>query len=487
MAIGVAMTHWVRSVPGQRVVTNAAACLTRCKAAIQAISFTKACAADDAAAFRSRQIGLSIGTSLAARGLSAITVLISVPLTLNYLGAERFGLWAVIASISALLSFTDFGIGNNVITGTAILQGQSRYEELRRLIAHSMVALLGLGVLIVVLFAVATPFIDLVDLFNLRNTEYASEAWQTSWLVVACIAVAGPARLGMKVLTGLQEAWLVNIIGFFGSISSLVSMILAARFQAGLPILVLSLIFVPLFIDSLASVILFSLRPRLRPDFSSVDKRSLSAVTGAGSGFLILQLSNAVLTQANGLIIARVMDASAVSEFVIPERLFNVAGILPALLLAPLWPAYGDAFARRDYAWIKKVFFSSVFSITIICLACCTPIVLFNREIMNLWLVNFNNVPLDLLIGFSIWKILEGVGMCISILINGHGKLKSQIFAAISVCIISIPLRIFLIKQIGVQGAIWGLIFPYLFIAIPVTLFTALNIISRQRDGVECL
>src|ERR1700685_3295376 len=41
--------------------------------------------------------------------VTVLTSLISVPLTLHYLGVERYGLWMTISSLIACLSFADLG------------------------------------------------------------------------------------------------------------------------------------------------------------------------------------------------------------------------------------------------------------------------------------------------------------------------------------------------------------------------------------------
>jgi hypothetical protein len=38
-------------------------------------------------------------------------MLISIPLTLNYLGVERFGVWMTLTSFTTLAAFMDFGLG----------------------------------------------------------------------------------------------------------------------------------------------------------------------------------------------------------------------------------------------------------------------------------------------------------------------------------------------------------------------------------------
>ena len=58
-------------------------------------------------------------SSVAAKGLTGVISLLSIPLTLGYLGADRFGLWMTIASLQAIFAFADFGLGNGVLNTVA--------------------------------------------------------------------------------------------------------------------------------------------------------------------------------------------------------------------------------------------------------------------------------------------------------------------------------------------------------------------------------
>ena len=59
---------------------------------------------------RHRRIVLSALASAGARAISIAAALISVPLTLHYLGAERYGMWMIMSSFVAILGFADLGI-----------------------------------------------------------------------------------------------------------------------------------------------------------------------------------------------------------------------------------------------------------------------------------------------------------------------------------------------------------------------------------------
>src|SRR3982751_421810 len=64
---------------------------------------------------RYRRAALAVLASVAARGVSILTLLLTVPLTVGYLGEERYGLWMAVTSFLGFLVFADLGIGNGLI------------------------------------------------------------------------------------------------------------------------------------------------------------------------------------------------------------------------------------------------------------------------------------------------------------------------------------------------------------------------------------
>src|SRR6516225_8522455 len=64
---------------------------------------------------RYRRAALTAVASGAAKGMAVLTALITVPLTVGYLGMERYGLWMTISSVIAMLAFADLGLGNGLM------------------------------------------------------------------------------------------------------------------------------------------------------------------------------------------------------------------------------------------------------------------------------------------------------------------------------------------------------------------------------------
>jgi O-antigen/teichoic acid export membrane protein len=58
-------------------------------------------------------------TTILSRGLSVCLIVLGVHLAAGYLGATRFGVWATFASMTAMLSLLDLGVGNALVNRVA--------------------------------------------------------------------------------------------------------------------------------------------------------------------------------------------------------------------------------------------------------------------------------------------------------------------------------------------------------------------------------
>lgn len=64
---------------------------------------------------RYRRASMTASTSYLAKGLTVLMSFVSVPLTVHYLGAERYGVWLTISSLLLWMALTDFGLAGNAL------------------------------------------------------------------------------------------------------------------------------------------------------------------------------------------------------------------------------------------------------------------------------------------------------------------------------------------------------------------------------------
>ena len=95
-----------------------------------------------------------------ARLVSLGTSIVTVRLTFNYLGAERYGMWMTISSFVMMLAFADFGMSNGLVNLVADALGREDRETARRAASSAFWMLSGVAAIFSLLAFTAYPFIN---------------------------------------------------------------------------------------------------------------------------------------------------------------------------------------------------------------------------------------------------------------------------------------------------------------------------------------
>jgi len=168
-------------------------------------------------------------------------MLVVVPLTLGYLGSERYGLWMTISSVSLMLAFADFGIGNGVLNVTADAYGSDN-RKLGREAASSGFFLLSLiAVVLIAVFAVSYTFLPWPRIFNVTSADAVREAGPATAVFVLVWALNLPLDVVQRIQLGYQRGFINYAWQAAGSCLALIGAVAAIKTSAGLPWLVLAL------------------------------------------------------------------------------------------------------------------------------------------------------------------------------------------------------------------------------------------------------
>ena len=422
---------------------------------------------------RYRRIGISAIASASVQAISLLTSLITVPLTLNYLGIERYGLWVVISSTVAMLNFADLGLGNGLINGISDANGKNDNELAHRYVSNAFYMLASIALAIGVIFVIFFSKISWSWLLNISSPEAINEAGPAIAVFIVCFLVNLPLGVIQRIQTGYQEGFYNSFWQAFGNILALGSVLLAIYFKAKLPWLVFAMTGVPILATVVNGIILFRFRrPWLLPKIKSISFLAAQRILKSGFLFFILQLAGTLGFQSDNLVISHFLGASFVPQYSIPMKLFMVIPILLSFALSPLWPAYGEAYARHDVDWIKKTFIRSVKLSLSANVVFAILLIVFAPFIIHLWTGSDVAPPFNLLLGLGIWTVLNSLGAPIAMLLNGTNVIGLQVICASLMGISNPLLSIYLVQRIGVAGPIYGTVITWtLFELIPLSIY----------------
>src|ERR1700744_6822130 len=109
---------------------------------------------------RYRRGGITASSSFITKALNVAISFLSVPLTVHYLGAERYGVWLTISSLLTWMSMTDFGLaGNALVNVLADAVGREHRGAAQQYTSSAFWALSGISVISGIVSVVAFPYI----------------------------------------------------------------------------------------------------------------------------------------------------------------------------------------------------------------------------------------------------------------------------------------------------------------------------------------
>ncbi len=423
---------------------------------------------------RYRRAALTGIAAFGARGFSIAVSLIAVPLALGYLGRERYGLWMTISSVLTMLTFSDLGVGNGLLNALTKARGRQDQNEAARYVSSGFFALLGIAAVLGLMFAAVYHAIPWAWLFNVRASPMvATEAGPAAAVFVGCLLAAFPLGVVQRIRMAYQEGFVDSVWSAAGTVAALMALLLVVRMELGLPWLVLSIAGTPILFLGMNGLAAFLGKWRqLVPRISMVSREATRTVMATGGLFFVLQIAGAVAYQSDSLIVAQILGAAAVTDYSVPMKLFLIVPTLMGLILAPLWPAYGEAAARGDMDWVRVTLRRSLRLVYLIALPALLALALLAKWILNWWVGDAVHPSDALIIGGAVWAFLACLGGALAMFLNGVGILRFQALCATLMMIANIGLSIFLTQRIGVAGVVWGSVVSWtVFVLIPIGVY----------------
>ncbi|MGC1781923.1 MAG: oligosaccharide flippase family protein [Acidobacteriaceae bacterium] len=407
--------------------------------------------------------GITSGVSRAVRiGVALITV----PLTLHYLGNERFGLWMTISSVLAMAGFADFGIGNGVLNTVSTAFGKDDWDGIRQAISSGIAVLTVIGALLLVFFFSIYRFVDWGNLFRATTVTARAEAGPAMLVFVVCFALNIPLDVVQRTQLGLQQGFLTNLWEIFSSVLILIGIVAVVHFRLSLAALVVAFAGAPVLGTWLNAAFFFGFSRRdLLPKWNLVSRQVIEKIASLGGLFFVLQLVAAVSYSADNFIIARILGVADVTIFSIPQRMFAVIATIVTMLMMPLWPAYGEAISRGDVHWVRQTLARTLLGVFAFTTVVSAAMLVFSNKLLLWWVGPSIHPPFLLMVGLAVWAVLSNCGNTLAMFLNGAGIVKFQVVVACVFGIGCLLAKIVLTRHYGIAGVPWATVITYAVLA----------------------
>lgn len=403
------------------------------------------------------------------RTISVVGTVATVPLVVRELGNIKYGALVLITQLSTLLIFADLGLGNGLVTALSRALAMGEQERARSLISSTWFLLVGVAVSGGVLFAIFMWWVPWGRVLGIGGVGQG-EVTDAVFVFAAFFAVGVPVSIAQKIHLARQEGFQAGAWQALGAILTIVATIVCVYSSANLPRFVAAGVGGSVIAGAMNCVWLFYREPIFRPRLQFVTTSSLRFLLGSGTLFLVLGVASAVAYQTDVLVIAHLLGSAEVTSYSLGLRLFAMPGVALSFILAPLWPAFSNAFALKDYAWARQTMRRTVLIGLAINIPGSVLLIIFGGRLIHFWVGEGTAVelPMLLLVSLGMWTALNAVQGPLAMWLNGAHVVKFQVVCAIIMAATNLGLSIALTRSVGVAGPIVAtLVAQTLFITVP--------------------
>ena len=393
-----------------------------------------------------------------------------VPLTINYIKPDAYGVWLTLTSLVGWVAMFDIGIANGLRNRLSESLAAQDYTKSRIYVSTTYV-IIGL---IALFFAVIYfLFYKIVNWQTVFNSKFIPEAELQN--VVSVVSILFLMKFVSDIINVVAAAYQMvsvsSILLFISNLGITLSVwILSKTTKADMVLLALSLSFIPFLISVVANIYLFNNKFKaVKPSFSCIDSKESKSIIGLGSQFFILQIIVLIIFQSDNILIAQFFSPTEVTTFNVTYKYYSIITIVYSIVLTPYWTAFTEAFYKKEYQWIKETV-NRLILFWFISLGFLIFMVVVCSWVVKIWIGDIVEIPLMLSISICAYIAVTNWNAIFANFLNGVGKIRLQIYISVGIGLLNIPLSLFLVKTLD-----WG------FYAMPIA-----NTICLSFGAVVC-
>lgn len=377
---------------------------------------------------------------------------ILVPLTINYVSEERYGIWLSLSQIIAWFSFFDIGLGNGLRNKLSASLAKKSFIEAKTFIssAYSILSIVFCG--LILLFFCLNPFLNWKSILNTVTVDN-SELRIVALISFLFFCLNYVVKLIENILLADQKSSLPEFIKLIGN-SIVLSTILVLIYTTSGSLIMLSLVIgLSPFLTLLAANVFFFSRQYydIRPSIKSVNSNYYKELFGLGVKFFIVQISVIIIFSTDNIIISQLFGPKEVIPYSLAYKYFGMITMFFSIITTPFWSAYTEAYVLKDFEWIARTN-KSLIKIWILFVFFSIILFVISPIFYKFWVPSVQ-ISQRLSFFMMIYVIIVNWGSIFVTFINGVGKIKLQMIIGTIGAILNIPLSIFFAKSLGMGSA----------------------------------
>ena len=414
----------------------------------------------------------NIIANFAGKAWKGIFGLAFVPIYIQLMGVEVFGLIGIFLSLSALFDLLDMGLSTTLNRELSRLSvAENSAQESRNLVRTFEVVYWGIGIVIGIAVIILAP---LLAKYWINSTSISSETIEHALLIMGMLLAAQwPNAIYSGGLKGLQRQVGLNVIK---SVSVTVRHVGAVLVLLYVSPSILSFFLWQAFVALLTTIVLAIWLWKSLPKSehrSKFDKNLLVKNWKFASGMIGISLVTVILTQLDKIILSKMLTLEMFGYYMLALSVANTVRGLVIPIFSALFPKFTQLVASAEESNLIALYHKSCQLMSVFVLPVAITIAVFAKEILTLWLggtmaaQNSHQILTLLIIGTA----LNALMILPFALQLAYGWTKLAIYKNVVAIIFLVPLIVWMVQMYQGIGAAWAWIIlnlAYLIFEVPI-------------------
>jgi O-antigen/teichoic acid export membrane protein len=381
-----------------------------------------------------------------------LTSLMLVPIAIDYVNKDQYGVWLTVSSIVVWFSFFDIGLTNGMRNKFTEAISRGDEKSAKAYVSTTYFSLMGIFLLVWFIFMLVNRYLDWCAILKIPQTN-ASDIRILVLIVFTYFVIGFILKIINTVLIAGQQPAKASLIDVLGQLLALLTIFILIRTtQGSLVHLGLGLTIAPLVVFLIANLFLFGGEyKKYAPAFKCFKLKYLKAIFGLSSKFFVIQIAALIQYQTANIIIARSFSMEDVTDYNVAFKYFNVLLMGFTILLTPFWSASTEAFSKGDYAWIKNTV-KRYTQIWVLFIVAGSVMLLLSSFAYDLWVgAGITSISFIMSLCCLTYVITTMYGAIYVNLLNGIGAVKIQFYSSLIT-----PLLFILLCWLFIDIFQWG-------------------------------
>ena len=366
-----------------------------------------------------------IGYSFFIQVISVLIGLLYVPLLLDYLTQEKYGIWITLTSILGWFSFFDIGLGNGLRNKLTEALANDNLVLGKRYVSTTYAILICIFSVVLLVFHISNLFLNWNSILNTKTID-ENELYILTSIVFTFFVLRFIVQLISVIYLADQKPSATKMMATGGKLLSFLIVLLLTKITLNGNLVLLGTIIsaVPVLLFVVVSVISFNTRYKsLKPSVKAVDFKLSNTLLKLGTKFFFLQVAYIIVFSTSNVFISQFYGPAEVAVFNIAFKYFQIPVMVFSIIMSPIWSAVTDAYSQSDFDWMKKTLrqlnvISLLFVFGIILM------VVISNWVYKIWVGDEIEIPMSLSVSLGIYSVMQIAIAPYSSFINGIGKLK---------------------------------------------------------------